>query len=608
MRDSSIKLKDVVGHDVSADEAGDVVEYLLACLTHVTNARPLFGVLNTDTAALEWSAGGADFHDVLKDLAAQHPGGANGVMSFLQLFMCFGISSGDIVAVVEQMNALEPGASMSMVQPMDGAQDRSMRMVLRRRREPNQALVQFSLLDITAFQASSKRTQTMAQELVVELDAPIEAEGADDAGARARLLSVLDGLDGLFECQEDATINLLAQNLSAHVTTVSERMVELLRGFEERFPTSHWQPEDLDPGLRPVIPVHSAPVSDWRDLHREILIEVEGEPALRGLDSLSVKNAYDFVSYAASTLAISPVAGEIFALNGTAGGQVFTTVEDFVRALGVEENSTRTAVEYFEGLGDAPALGLFAMEGHNVEAWGRPGQYGGWQVMLVPAQGQGVDVRGLFHGLKNLLLHLQVLYVVNKRSDVDQVHAGLSETAQKIRSRLDDLQCVARTGRRGRSHVVETVQQWLDAALKVGNEEDGNVLITTDGVADLRFAAVPGEMEDTLEELVRNAFLHDASEVRIGAMQHSGHLCLLICDNGRGMSEEKLGQLRRVLETRDYDASLSTRKGGTGNGLLAAANAVSRFVDGRFSVNHGPEGTAPGNKGVEITISMKLPG
>ena len=507
------------------------------------------------------------------------------------------------MGVVVQMNAMEPGSSLSMIQPMFGAQDRSFRLVLRRRLEPNQALVQFSLLDTTAFEKSARRTQRMAQDLVAALDEPIlEGVIQGDESTKARLYGVLDGLEALFVLTSENNIKISAQYLSTQVTAVSERMVSLLRGFEDNFETDHWQPDGLDPVLSPVIPVHSTPVSNWDDLHRTIKVDVEGEPALRGVDPHCVKNAFNFVTHADSIQVISPVKGKIFVLNGPAGGQVFSEVDDFVRALGVEENSTRTAVEYFASLGDKPALGLFAMDGHNMESWGRPGLYGGWQAMLVPAQGQGVDVRGLFHGLKNLLLHLQVLYVVKNRADVDQVRDGLSSTAARIRSRLGALENVARTGRRAQSHVIETVDQWLDAIVKVGHEVSGEVHITADGVGGISFPAVPGEMEDTLEELARNAFIHGASTVNVGAMTHSGYLCLLISDDGPGMSAAKLAQLGRVLQTRDYDATLSTREGGTGNGLLAAASAVSRFVDGRFSVNHSPKG-----HGVEIQISMKLP-
>jgi len=614
MHNTVIKLKDILGREVDAREAADVVEHLLACLTYVTNSRPLFGVLNTRTAALEWTAGGADFHDVFQHLSQQDAMGATGILSFMQLFMCFGISSGDVVAVVEQMKALEPGASLSLAHPMVGAvgaHERYFRMVLRRRREPNEGLVQFSLLDITAFQASAKRAQNMAQALVAELSAPMGPDVDSQGGASARLLAVLDGLDTLFGLHDDDAIQALAQDLSQQVTAVSERMVTLLRGFEQRFETSHWQPDDNSPPLRPVISVHSTPVSDWQQLHQQILLDADpdgdGEPALTGLNPHSVKHAYDFVRHATSTLVISPVAGTIFLLNGNEGGKAFSTVDELVRALGVEENSTHTATDYFAGLGTAPALGLFAMEGHNVEAWGRPGLYGGWQAMLVPAQGTGVDVRGLFHGLKNLLLHLQVLYVVNHRGDVDQVLAGLSDTAVKIRGRLSELAIVARTGRRTESYRTETLSQWLDAAVKVGDEVGGDVIVVADGLANLRLSAMSGEMEDTFEELARNAFIHGAKTLRIGAMVHAGHLCILIRDDGKGMSDAKLAQLRDVLHSGNYDASLSTRKDGTGDGLLSAANAVTRFVDGRISVNHASADAVAGARGVEFKISLKIP-
>jgi hypothetical protein len=601
MLDTVVKLKDIVNRDVSPDEAGDVAEYLLACLTHVTNARPLFGVVDTDTMALEWTAGGADFHESL----CQDKGD---IRSVEHLFRCFGISDDATAASIEQMIAMGPGAWVSLVQPMMGANGRFFRLVLRRRREPNATHVQFSLLDITAFQETAKRAQAMAKDLVEKLDAPIVPTGGSshagrNPGAKTLLLSVLEGLETLFILHDDIEISALSKLLSIKLTQVSECVVALLRGFEQSYETSHWQPEDLNPRLRPAIPTHNVPVNDWRQLHRENLVLIEGEPALGGIDVQNLKSAFDFISYAGSLMVISPTPDKIFILNGPVGGQVFSNIDDFVRALGVEENSMRTAVEYFSGLGVKPAMGLFAMNGQNMEAWGRPALYGGWQAMLASAQGQGVDVRGLFHGLKNLLLHLQVLYVVHTRADVDQVHSGLSETVAKIRSRLDELDCIARTGRRARTHVFESVQQWLDAAALVGKEGAGRVRIQADrGVQDLKFFALPGEMEDTLEELARNAFIHGAKIVTVTAYEQHGHLRLEVSDDGVGLSDEKLGQLRRVLKSRTYDPTLSTRADGTGNGLLSAANAVSRFVDGRFWVDHASDGN-----GVKITISLKLP-
>ena len=595
---SPIKLEAIMGRPVTTDDSWDVADYLLACLTHVTNARPLFGVVNVKTGLLDWTAGGAEFHGLLDHLSVDGDGTQRGsVTSFLQLFACFGITD-DFAHVVEDADSLAPGGSMTLLKPLKGGGGASYRLVMRKRFEPNVHQVQFTLMDISAFQEAAARTRAMAGALLADLDAVL----GDQPDARTQLLSVLADLDRLFALQDDTDIAALTQDMSARVTSVSERMVQMLRAFEGRYDTAHWQPLALDPTLRPVIAVHNAPVKNWHELHGEVLRTVDGAPAIIPEIAEQVRHALGFVRNAASTLIVSPTEGRIFALNGPAAEQQFDNVEDFVRAIGVEENSTRTAVDFFANLKDEPALGLFAAGGQNVEAWGRPGLYGGWQAMLLPGTGPGVDVRGLFHGIKNLLLHLQVLYVVNTRADVDQVERGLAETAVKIKSRLDDLAAVARTGHRTHKHVEESVGQWLGVAKRVGEEADGQVEVACDGAGETLYTSAPGEMEDTIEELVRNAFQHGAQKVSVGAMRKGDHLCMHVTDDGPGMAEDKLEQVKTVLKTRAYDPDLSTRSDGTGNGLLAAANAVSRFVDGQMMVDPGP-----GGRGVKITMSMKLP-
>lgn len=597
MLDAIVKLKDIVDRDVDGREAEDVVDYLLACLTHITNARPLFGVLNTSTDELEWTAGGAAFHEVLQHMERARGAGSD-TMSMAQLFACFEISNDDWALVLQQMQGLNPGAALTMLYPMKGRGGLSFRMMLRRRHEPHGAQVQFSILDVTPFEATAQRTQDMARTLLADLAQPVE----NGLGASDLLLSVVDGLDDLFDLDSDLRIAAMAQTLSARVTSVATRMVTMLQEFEGRFDTSHWQPDDLNPSLRPIIPVHSAPVDAWTDHHGTVMTEVDGLPAVQGLDVFSLKQSYDFVQNAASTLVMSPRGGCIFVLNGPAGWRKISTVDDLVRALEVEENSTRTAVDFFSTLADKPSLGLFAMAGQNVEAWGRPGLYGGWQAMLAPSTSHSVDVRGLFHGLKNLLLHLQVLYVVNTKADVEQVREALGDAGHKIRDRLQDLDNISRTGRRNVALVKESVGQWL-ASVQRMNLSRGNALrVEAGGLDDISFMSPPGDMEDALQELVRNAFQHGARQVSIDSMTRGDHFCINIIDDGRGMTDEKLRQVRHVLSSRDYDATLSTRKDGTGNGLLAASIVVSHFVDGRLEVNPGPLG-----QGVEIQISMKLP-
>jgi len=603
MRNAVIKLKDVIDRDVSAREAPDVVDYLLACLTHVTNARPLFGVLNTVTDELEWTAGGAGFFSVLQS-SAQNQNDDDpcvtfdtNTMTMAQLFACFKISDAELTVVLDQMHGLSPGAGMSLLQPMVGIENMSIRMVMRRRPEPFDGQVQFSLFDITPFQASAKRTQKMAQILLADMAQPLGADG----GASDLLHAVVDGLEVLFALNEDAEIAAMAQNLSAQVTTISERIVAILGAFEGHYDIGHWQPDDLNPTLRPIIPVHSAPVDEWVDHRCAVMTEVDGLPAVRTSDTFALKQAYDFVQNAANVMVISPQPGRIFVLNGTVGGQSFSTVEDFVSAIRVEENSTHTAVDYFKGLSANPGLGVFAVAGQNIEVWGRPVQYGGWQAMLVADVGRGVDVRGLFHGLKNLLLHLQVLYVVHTSADVDHVRAGLKAAGRDICQRLKDLSDIACTGRRDTPPVKVTVGKWLDSVRRVAFGDGCEVLVEASDLNQVSLMAYPGEMEDTLEELVRNAIQHGAGHVHLTAMRRGHYLCISVTDDGRGMTDEKLQQLHRVLANHAYDAHLSTRKDGTGNGLLAAENVVSSFVDGHFEVAHGPQ-----RRGVEIKISMKL--
>ena len=598
---NAVKLQDIIGRPVSLEGSWDVADYLLACLTHVSNARPLFGVFCIDTGQLMWTAGGADFHHFLD------ADRLDGVIShFVPLMAAFGIASKEVDLIALDASQLSPCAAMTVMKPLPGINGKRFRMVMRRRSGLSKNQVQFSLFDVTAFLETARRTRTMATTLVKNLNAAVDG----DQSVRSLLDGVVTDLQRLFSLDEDKAISTLAADMSVRVTAASNRMVAMLRTFEVGDGGDQWQPVDLNPRLRPVIAAHNVPVNDWHELHSEVLRTVDGVPALIPELCEQVIHAHSFVINAASTMLISPTEERFFALNGSAAEQHFTTVEDFVRAIGVEENSTRTAVEFFSNLKNEPALSLFAVNGENVEAWGRPGLYGGWQAMLVPVSthgmalgsGDGVDVRGLFHGLKNLLLHLQVLYVVHTRADVDQVEAGLGEAAEKIASRLDDLDAIAATGQRTRTHAKETVAQWLAAAKRVGEEHGGEIEVVCDGIDRTVFTDAPSEMEDTMEELVRNAFLNGATKVSVGAMGRGDHLCMNVTDDGPGMSAEKLDQVKQVLKKRAYDPDLSTRKDGTGNGLLAAANAVSRFVDGQLTVNPGA-----GGRGVQIGISMKLP-
>jgi len=596
MKKQIIKLKDVLGRAVSKDEAEDVVDYLLACLTHVTNARSLFGIVNTQTGELDWMAGGADFKSLFQ--AHQNNQAATDVTSLAQLFECLQLSVSDLTGMQNHMDTLIPQGVAHIQQHMTGRQGHSFRIVLRRRSVPNDHQVQFSFLDITPFEVTLKRTQEMAKGLWAEMGKSIKGSG----GAKNVLINIINKFDTLFRLTGDEEIRAMTEDMSHCVTLLNERMVGLLLDIEKRYGSQHWQPEDLDPDLSPSISVHRTSLQDWNEQRNRVMTIKDGEPAVSGVDVDGLKQAYAFVQHAQSLFVISPTPGTIYVLNGPMGGHKFATVENFVAAIHVEENSISTATDFFKSLDQKTALSLFAIADQNVEVWGRPGLYKGWQAMMASSFDRTVDVRGLFHGLKNLLLHLQVLYVVKTCADVDEVKSALSESADKIRKRLADLETIALTGHREHDTVKESVGQWLNTVRRLGEGVDADIRVNSPDVDQILFLTSPGEMEDTLEELVRNALQHGASQVNVKASQQDGYLKISVLDNGRGMTEGKLKQVLKVLKSKRYDETLSTRKGGTGNGLLAASNVILNFVDGAFEIKHGAHG-----HGTEVLISIKLP-
>ena len=294
---NAVKLEDIVGHPVSVEESWDVADYLLACLTHVTNARPLFGVFCTETGRLIWTAGGAEFHGLLD---GGDPDG--GITDFEPLMAAFGIASGVSSLIVQDASQLSPGAAMTILKPLSGADGKRFRMVLRRRDGGRQDQVQFSLFDVTAFQDVARRTRTLAQALVKSLDVPT----SDHPSTRALLDSVIEDLPRLFAGQGDSEISGLSANMSGRVTTVAERMVAMLRTFEMGDASDHWRPIGLNPSLRPIISAHNAPINDWHELHGEVLRTVDGVPALISDISEQVIHAHSFVTNASSTMLIAP--------------------------------------------------------------------------------------------------------------------------------------------------------------------------------------------------------------------------------------------------------------------------------------------------------------
>ncbi len=592
-----VAIADIVGRDLPPGGETPTSDHLLACLMHITNARPLFALLDLDAGKLVWSSGGAEFGDLL--CGDTENGCVSNINTCQKLFSNFGFDSDSVVDMLIRMANLQPGEGTSSPEPVAGTGGRHFRLHNHRRRSPHEHMVQVSVHDVTPFMEAAERTRRMAADLVAKLEAPIE----DGDGAMVWLKTVLQDLEQLFALDDDEAIKDLTEAMSERVNRVSDRMVGLLRSIEDQHDESHWQPQDHVVNLRDNIPMHESPVDDWSAIEDQILTCVDGRLGVVGAVAESLQNAYHFVKNAESTFIISPQPGEIYVLNGKHAEKKFSTVAELLRCLDVEVNSMQTALDFFQRLESEASLAQFSLDGSIVHAWGRPGPYGGWQSNMVFEVGERVDVRGMFHGIKNLLLHLQVLYVLKTRNDVDDVRVALAQSAKEITARLDELSAIANTGKRNVELRVERVSDWLVAAEQAGNLGKGKVAMkVADDIQDLSYLVMPHEMQDTLYELVTNAFHHEATAVSLNAYTQEGYLLIDINDNGSGIAPEKLTQIHRVLESGRYDPSLSTREDGTGNGLLSAQAAVRRLVDGALRIGPGKDGV-----GSRVSLSMKLP-
>ncbi len=569
------------------DEASEFLELLFARRAFLSVARPLFGVLEADGETIAWHAGGTDFWDLF---ASPLPDTLGGVLGRL------GISDGDAMALKEAMDELHEGESADFPRRLNGRDGRVFSMIFRRRFARDGGVVQFTINDGTRFADAERTVQNLARRILEETRA------TDEAGwSLARRLDLLeDDFETLASLTDDEAVAEHTSRMTAVLDEAVARSVALLREFEN-LEEAH---TPLEPAL---LPPPLPAIDDWSRLRERIKALAMGDEALSEKETRDLELSSSFARNAIPLMALGDERGTALALNGARAGRRYETVADLVLGLEVEENSRRTAQEFFEGLAGErgkPGCAVFAMGDRNIEAWGQTLNCGGWQALLVPAVTETVDVRGLFHGFKNLLLHLQVLHVVKTVKDVDEVRPGLADTFDWIFTRLGTLRNIAEGEMPVIAREPETVAQWLVQAPGVGQEFGGGVDISIDrALDDLPFPSIPGEMEDALAELVRNAFQSGASKVDIRARVHHGdHLEIAISDDGKGMSGEKLAQVRYTLAAHVYDPTLSTRDEGTGNGLLGAAAAVERHVDGRILVDNNPEG-----RGTRVTVAMKIP-
>lgn len=563
------------------EETVQALEYLFARLTVVTVGRPLFGVLATGDGHPEWLAGGTGMADLL--------GRAVGVRevpeSLPALFGRLGIDAALAGEVLEAMGRLSPGERTAAPIRLPGQAGRMFSIVFRRRKAEDGALLQFTITDITDFARAERATRDMAASVLAGLGEPMDG----GLSARDHLKDLQADFVRLGEIESDARIAGTAERMAACVEALAGRAVEILRRFED----SHESPSSGSEDTGAV---------DWRDVTARAGRLADGIESVSDGEVRDLLHAGSFVANAIPIMVLGTGNG-ILALNGARDSERFDSAEALVRGLGVEENSRHTAGAFFDGLSDASAEAIFSMEDRNMEAWGRPLGGGAWQAVLTPAATAAADVRGLFHGFKNLLLQLQVLHVVRTRSDVEQISNGIDETLAALAHRLEALASVAETGRLDREPENETVAEWVRGAWRAARAAGGTLSVDLeDSLADLALPVIPGEMEDVLAELAANAFHHGATTVHITGRRWDGRLELRLRDNGRGMDPATLDRLRRVIRTRTHDPALSTREGGTGNGLLGAAKAIDHLVDGRLEVGPNPVG-----QGVEVIVSLKVP-
>jgi hypothetical protein len=544
----------------------------IASYCHALAARPLLGMLAKDGDAVVWSSGGADLLDIL--------GVSSGVqMRLSDILISLGVGDSFLTIAKSVQFFFRDGTSASTQMSFSGFGEKVFSLYLRRRNDDERPL-QFTLSDSSEFSKAARGHRLMAKSILKTLDS--------GKNSPLELLSrIRRNFKSLEQAADEAAVTKIASKLASHVELIVAACIEILREFEQ---LEDYLPQNGE------ITAKDPVLFSWR----EIVNEVDGG----NININEIRNAADFIRNAIPIFLLAPPgSGVILALNGTAGRSPHRDISSLVKSLKVGENSVRTASDFFSTLTERPSLATFAVDGVNMEARGRALSGGGWQAVLAPAMTHALDVRGFFHGFKNLLLHLQILYVLRTPKDVSETRGRLSDVLGRIDNRLTFLRQVSETGSVRIDTHRETVEQWLAEAEAVAQEYGKELTVNVDeSIRVLTYVAIPEEMGDTFSELIRNAFQHGAVRVKIVAKTTPDCVIFYFADDGSGMTDEKLEQVRTVLSTKEYYHGLSTRKEGTGNGLLGAAIAVSRFVDGSLRVERSQKGS-----GTVYQVSLAFP-
>ncbi|NQU55737.1 MAG: ATP-binding protein [Rhodospirillales bacterium] len=563
--------------------------------SHAFNEQPFFGILGDDLETLIWSGGG----HVLAPLLCLDNVRQNPITTFSDLFSRLGIDDGLRQEIQDDMAKLADGAAMSFVTRLTAKDGNTFGIVFAHRGNEPHGAIQFTLNDLSHFIETERAVRSMASEILAKM-------GQASDGGRSdieRIHEIQTGVGKLLLLANDSDVAVLASTLIQEVEALAFRTIEILRGFEEAEPDSAKiaVPPSIPQGLSTALPGHIQSFGDWSSLMKRVEAITTGQECLSEYEAHHLYFADSFIRNALPVMIYTSPEGIIYVLNGEKRGEVYDDVDVMVRAIGVDEISRRSASDFFSS--QVSGSTTLSINNENAEVRGQVTQGGGWQVMILPAMTQSIDVRGIFHAFKNLLLNLQVLHVVKSRDDVKAVGPALMDTLASIKERIENLRYLAKHGFANQRRSVETVEMWAKAASRASGNQPGEISIT--GLAEtghLGFRVIHGEMEDSLSEIVRNAFTHGAANLCVDFSKDDQRLTISVSDDGNGLTDEKLQQIRTVIETRKHDASLTTRSDGSGHGLLGVANALSHFIGGRLEIGHNQSG-----KGSQVRLGMNLP-
>lgn len=563
---------------------------------HALNEQPFFGILDDDLETLMWSGGG----QVLAPLLGLYTPRPELITSFSGLFKQLGIDDQLRLQIQEQMGKLSDGIAMSFINRLEAKANNTFSIVFAHRENEPHGSIQFTLNDLSPFIKAEKSVRFMASTILEQMKKPSVGGRSDFE----RLHRIQTFVGKLLLLRVDKDIEELASTLYMKVETLAVRTTEILQGFNAADPAPAINPgapvDTLD--LSTVLPSHAQSFGDWEMLLRRIDLIADGQEHLSQQEARQLYFADSFIRHALPVMIRISPEGIIYVLNGPKRGAVYDDVDILVRDLGVEEDSRRSAGEFFSSKISGSTTLTINNENAEVRALVTSG--GGTQFMILPAMTESIDVRGHFHAFKNLLLNLQVLYVVKTVKDVKLVGPALLDTLESIKDRMANLKYLARYGKTGLRPASEKVQLWIKAARLAKGNHPGKINITgRQATHEIAFWVPHGEMEDCLSEIVQNAYAHGARDITIDLSLDNERLSISISDDGSGISEQKLLQIREVIDTRRYDPKLSSRSNGSGHGILSAANVMSHFKGGKLEIGPNPSG-----QGTQVRLGMDLPG